>query len=262
VSLEAFTNVAACPIPLYVTVDVETKFVPLMVSVCAAAPAFAEDGDRVVIAGTRLFTVNVAAVDGPPPGKGFVTTTGNNPPVAWSPVVNWMVNCPAFTNVAACATELYVTVEVETKFVPFIVRVCAAAPAFAEFGERLLIVGTRLFTVKFVAADEPPPGAGFVTITGNVPPVAWSPKLNWIVNCPAFTNVAACPTALYVTVDVKTKFVPLILSVCAAAPAFAEFGERLVIVGAGLFTVKFVAVDEPPPGAGFVTITGNSPAVA
>src|SRR5208282_5735555 len=218
------------------------KFVPLMLSVCAAAPALAEFGDRLVIAGIRLFTVKFFAVEAPPPGAGFVTTTGKFPPVAWSPAVNWIVNCPAFTNVAACATALYVTVEVETKFVPLMLSVCAAAPALAEEGDRLAIVGTRLFTVKFTAAEEPPPGAGFVTTTGKFPPVAWSPAVNWMVNCPAFTNVAACATELYVTVDAATKFVPLIESVCAAAPALAELGDRLVIVGAGSFTVKLDAV--------------------
>src|SRR5208282_3410846 len=167
-----------------------------MVSVCAAAPAVAEEGARLVIVGTRLFTVKLVAADEPPPGAGFVTTTGNNPPVAWSPAVNWIVNCPAFTNVAACATELYVTVDVETKLVPLMLSVCAAAPAFVELGERLVIVGAGLFTVKFTAADEPPPGPGLVTITGNVPAVAWSPVLNWMVNWPAFTKVAACATPL------------------------------------------------------------------
>ena len=70
-----------------------------------------------------------------------------------------------------CADPLYVSVEVEAKFVPLIVRVWAAAPALAEEGDKLVIVGTRLSTVKFDAVELPPPGAGFVTTTGKVPPV-------------------------------------------------------------------------------------------
>ncbi len=70
----------------------------------------------------------------------------------------------------------------ETKFVPLIVSVCAAAPALAEAGERLVIVGTRLLTVKFTAVELPPPGAGSVTTTENDPPVSWSAAVNWIVS--------------------------------------------------------------------------------
>jgi hypothetical protein len=112
--------------------------------------------------------------------------------------------------------------------------------------------------VKFTAFEAPPPGAEFVTTTGYVPAVAWSLSLNGIVNWVEFTNVAACGTALYVTVEVARKFVPLIVRVCAGAPAVAEVGDRLVIVGRGLVavTVKFTVFETPPPGAGFVTTTG------
>jgi hypothetical protein len=60
---------------------------------------------------------------------------------------------------------LKVTVELETKFVPFIVKVSAAPPVVAELGERLLRVGAGLFTEKFWEFDAPPPGAGLVTTT-------------------------------------------------------------------------------------------------
>jgi hypothetical protein len=56
-------------------------------------------------------------------------------------------------------------------------------------------------------------------------------------------------------VELLRKFVPLMVSVWAAVSAVAEEGERLVIVGAGLLTVKFIEFDAPPPGAGFVTTT-------
>jgi hypothetical protein len=42
-----------------VTIEVERKLVPLMVSVCAAAPAVAEEGERLVMAGTGLLAVTV-----------------------------------------------------------------------------------------------------------------------------------------------------------------------------------------------------------
>jgi hypothetical protein len=66
----------------------------------------------------------------------------------------------------------------------------------AELGDRLVIAGTGLLTVKFTEFEASPPCAGFVTTTAYVPAVAWSLALSWIVNCPEFTNVAACPTPL------------------------------------------------------------------
>ena len=56
------------------------------------------------------------------------------------------------------------------------------------------------------------------------------------------------------------KFVPVTVSVWAAAPAITELGERLVMVGTGLlagagFTVKVLAAVVPPPGVGLVTVT-------
>jgi hypothetical protein len=45
------------------------------------------------------------------------------------------------------------------------VRLWAAAPVVAEAGDRLVMTGTGLLTVKFTEADAPPPGAGLVTTT-------------------------------------------------------------------------------------------------
>jgi hypothetical protein len=55
-------------------------------------------------------------------------------------------------------------VEVERKLLPLRVRICAAAPATPEEGERLVSVGAGLVTAK-VALEVPPAGAGFVTTT-------------------------------------------------------------------------------------------------
>jgi hypothetical protein len=87
-------------------------------------------------------------------------------------------------------------VELERKFVPLMVSVCAPAPAVAVAGDRLVMVGAGLLTVKFVEFEAPPPGVGFVTTTAYVPAVAWSLALSWIVNCPEFTYVAVCATPL------------------------------------------------------------------
>ena len=80
-------------------------------------------------------------------------------------MLKFIVNCVELTKLAVWATLLYVTVEAETKFVPLMVRVCPAAPAVAEVGDKVPMAGTGLFTVKFTEFDVPPPGAGLVTTT-------------------------------------------------------------------------------------------------
>ena len=149
------------------------------------------------------------------------------------------------------------TVEVETKFVPLMVKVCAAEPAAVEVGDSDVMVGTGLFTVKFIEFDAPPPGAGFVTTTGNVPAFAWSAALSVIEITVELENVTVCATPLYVAVEVVRKFVPLIVNVCAAAPAVAEEGESDVMAGTGLLVTVSVCVGalvkDPLPDA---VITG------
>jgi hypothetical protein len=53
-------NVAAWAVPWNVTVEAATKPVPLMRTVSGLAPATAEDGDRVVMAGTGFGVVTDA----------------------------------------------------------------------------------------------------------------------------------------------------------------------------------------------------------
>ena len=65
------------------------------------------------------------------------------------------------------------------------------------------------------------------------------------------------------TVVPMTKLLPVIVSVKAAPPTVALLGERVLVVGSALFTVKVSAgVEAPPPGAGLVTVTDLEPAEA
>jgi hypothetical protein len=75
----------------------------------------------------------------------------------------------ALTKVVVRAEPLKFTTDVETKLVPFTVSVNAASPTFLLAGAMLVVVGTKLFTVKVCGLEVPPPGAGFVTVTLNVP---------------------------------------------------------------------------------------------
>lgn len=66
------------------------------------------------------------------------------------------------------------TTELETKLVPFIVRVKLEPPAIVEVGEIEVVVGTGLFIVNVCAFDVPPPGVGLRTVTVDVPAVVIS----------------------------------------------------------------------------------------
>ena len=68
--------------------------------------------------------------------------------MAISAAVIAAVNCVAFTNVVVLAAPLNFTTDVETKPVPFTVRVKAAPPAVALVGESEVSVGAGLLTVK------------------------------------------------------------------------------------------------------------------
>jgi hypothetical protein len=85
---------------------------------------------------------------------------------------------------------------------------------------------------KFIAVEVPPPGAGLITVTATVPAEATLEAGMAAVNCVELTNVVAGADPPKLTVDAATKFVPLIVSVKAASPATALFGEIALIAGA------------------------------
>jgi hypothetical protein len=143
----ALTNVVVFAVLLKVTTVEELKFVPFTVSV-NTAPCVTAVGEREVIVGTGLFTVNGELLDMPPPGAGLVTVTLRFPAEAISAAVIAAVNCVALTNVVVAAVPLKFTTEDATKFVPLTVRVKAAPPAVPLVGEIVVIVGDGLFTVK------------------------------------------------------------------------------------------------------------------
>ena len=66
--------------------------------------------------------------------------------------------------------------------------IVAAAPGGTLRGEIVLITGTGLFTSYMTAADVPPPGAGFATVTMSceLPRIELAGKDD--VNSPVLTN--------------------------------------------------------------------------
>jgi hypothetical protein len=239
------TNVVVLGLPLKFTTDPEKKPEPFTVSVNAAEPATTPVGAIVLTTGARLFTVNVTAVDVPPPGVGLVTVTGGVPAVAISLAKITAVNDVALTNVVALGLLLKFTVEEETNPVPVTVSVNCAPPALAADGDSKVTDGAGLvaeLTAKLTAADVPPP-AGFVTVTGAVTGDATSVAKIEAVSCDAFTNVVVLALPLKFTTAPVTKPVPLTVKINAAEPDVVPVGDNEVMVGAVLVTVTTVAVD-------------------
>jgi hypothetical protein len=147
VTCELFTKVVILPAPLKFTVAPETKPAPLTVRVNAAELATALEGEIELIVGTGLLMVNDTAFD-VPLGAGLVTVTVAVPAVAISAAAMAAVSCVALTKVVVLAAPLNLTTDVDTKPVPFTVRVKAAPPAVALVGEREVAVGAGLLMVK------------------------------------------------------------------------------------------------------------------
>ncbi len=145
---------------------------------------------------------------------------------------------------------------------PVTLREKPAAPAIAVVCESEASVGAGLLIVNVIEADVPPPGAGFTTVTAAVPAVAKSASGTTAVRVVALTNVVVSGVPFQSTTDAATKLVPVIVSVDPAAPAVADVCDSDVRVGAGLLIAKEIAVEVPPAGAAFTTVTFAVPAVA
>jgi len=116
--------------------------------------------------------VKLTGFEAPPLGAGLVTVTAAILAVVMAAAGIAAVNCAALTNVVARATPAKFTTEPATKFLPFTVRVKAAPPVSALFGEIVVIVGPVMVNVKELEA--PPPGAGLKTVMAAVPATAMS----------------------------------------------------------------------------------------
>src|SRR5205809_707882 len=151
-----------------------------------------------------------------------------------SPAVIAACNWVLLTNVVTRAPLFHCTTDPLTKFVPFTVRVKAAAPAVALPGVSEPIVGTGLLMVNVSAPEVPPPGVGENTVTDAVPAVATSLAGIAARNCVPLTNVVVRALLFHRTTDPLTKFVPFTVSVKAPPPAVVLVGDSEVTVGTGL----------------------------
>ena len=234
VTCVALTIVVVNATPFHSTTVPAKKFVPVSVSVNAAPPAFAVVGESEPKVGNGSLIVNVIAADTPPPGAEFNTVIAAVPPAAMSMAGTTAVSCVPLTTVVASATPFHFTTVPAKKFVPVSVSVNAALPAVAVVGESEPKVGNGSLIVNVIAADAPPPGAGFNTVIAAVPPAAMSMAGTTAVSCVPLTTVVASATPFHFTTVPATKFVPVSVSVKAAPPAFAVVGESIARTGCGL----------------------------
>jgi hypothetical protein len=87
--------------------------------------------------------------------------------------------------------------------------------------------------MKFKLFEAPPPGAWLVTVTVGVPAEAMAAAGIAAVSWVELTNVVAVASPPKMMLEPATKFVPLTVSVKAADPGMALFGEIVVTVGTG-----------------------------
>ncbi len=147
------------------------------------------------------------------------------------------------------------TFEVGTNPAPFTIRLKSAEPALTDEGTRPVINGTGLTTVTVCEFDVPPPGVGFDTVTKAVPPDVISVSLTMAVSRAGETKVVSLLEPPQKTVDVGTKPAPSTVIMKLPLPAVTMFGVTRKIDGRGLFTVRVLAAEVPPPGAGLNTVT-------
>jgi hypothetical protein len=156
------TKVVVKAEPFQLTFEVETKLVPLTVKVNAPLPAVVEVGLIELMFGTGLLIVNVCELDTGP--VEFFTVTETVPAVATFAAGTVAVICPELPNVVARSDPPHITFEVESKPLPFTVKVKPAAPAKHEFGliediegaaNALLIADSKRTNVKIRFMDLP-----------------------------------------------------------------------------------------------------------
>jgi hypothetical protein len=130
-----------------------------------------------VIAGAALIA-NVCTLDVPPPGVGFTTVIGAVPAVATRDAGTVAVSRVEETKLVARGAPSQFTVEIETKLVPFTVKVKSALSAVVQVGLIEVVVGTGLLMVMTSAAVPVPPALVALMVTLYVPAVVGMPEIS------------------------------------------------------------------------------------
>jgi len=202
----------------------------------------------------------------PPPGAGLLTLTVALPAAATFAAATAAVSLVALTYVVGSDVPFHLTADAASKALPLTVKVNPALPAVALAGAIALTAGSGLTLVieKVWSPEDPPPGAGLLTVTLALPAAAISAAGTAAVSFVTLEKVVASGFPFQFTTDPETKLLPLTVKVNSAVPAVAEAGDSDVSAGAGfvLTIVKADTADVPPPGAGLLTATLALPAAA
>jgi len=254
-------------LPFHCTSAPEAKFAPMTVTP-PVLPAGNEEGLSQEIVGTGLPggpIANVRAPELPPPGAGFTTVSCAVPCAAMSVAGNIAATCVGLTRMVARSFPFHWMVELGTKPLPKTLSPNAPLPARAFAGARKDALGTALLAalaVNVTAFDAPPPGAGLTTVTCAMPGTAISVARSIAISCVLLTNVVCRLAPLHRAVEPDTKLLPLRVSAMLPEPAVVLDGESDVTPGGGLLMVKASALEVPPPGPAFTTVTCATPAAA
>ena len=118
-----------------------------------------------------------------------------------------------------------------TKPVPATVSACWPDPATTLAGLTAVNTGSGLFTVKFAAAELPPPGAGLKTVIAATTPSARSLAGTVAFREVSVENVVTTAAPFHRTADPLTNPVPVTEMERSPAPAVIVDGVILVIAG-------------------------------
>src|SRR5690349_18476473 len=108
-------------------------------------------------------------------------------------------------------------------------------------------------------ADVPPPGAGFVTVTGYEPGTAISVLAMVVRSWVLLTKVVACEAPLNEIVEPVTKLLPVTVNVKLPDPATADDGLSVLSVGAGLGVPQDVSSEASAAGRSSRCVVTGSP---
>jgi hypothetical protein len=227
--------------PFQSTVALETKLEPSTVSVKPELPAAVETGEIEVVIGAGFKTVNVCALEVPPPGAGFTTVIAFVPANVISDAKIVAVSCVGEINTVVLGEPFQSTTDDVTKFVPVTATVKLDPPARVDVGLIEVTVGTGLFaviTVNVSAFEVPPPGAGFTTVTAAVPVALTSAARIVTVSVVLEIKVVARGEPFQSTVALETKLEPSTVMVKSELPAKVDVGVMEVVAGAGFIIVN------------------------
>jgi hypothetical protein len=257
------------PAPKLTLVIPATKFVPVNVT-SSVWPLIPLKRLRVVRVGAGLATVNAPDnVAEPPPGAAFDTVTSLTPTVAEElieiPAVIFVPATSTVTELTAMPEPRFTVVRPSKKSEPAIATVYDW-PTMPVVGEIDAGTGGGFWIVRAAGnVADPPPGAGFVTVTSLTPATASRATARLAESCVGLTIetepiVTPDPAARDVTLTMKLLPVTVTLAIL---PLAMTAGAMPWSVGAGFITVNPPAsFEDPPPGVGFDTVMSRKPAAA